>query len=145
MRLIIREVKEWLRIHQDSLLTGLDGVDDDFVNDLLDNRDSDPFDSQWVIADGVLEEYKKSLNSTAVVELNRFSAMIGKKYYSMAIKKTHSSDLAGYVSDDFRLICETLACSIGNTFVFSLVGTYLAGGIPKNGLTLMTTNPTRLY
>lgn len=70
------------------------------IDDFLDQRDRDPFDSEWVRVYQALEELKKG----KTVEDTR---EIEKKAYITVYEKSENDELAGYVSDDFGLIADS--------------------------------------
>ena len=60
------------------------------IDDFLDQRDSDPFDSEWVRVYQALEELKKG---KAVADTRE----IEKKVYITVYKKSENDELAGYI------------------------------------------------
>jgi hypothetical protein len=72
----------------------------DFDHDnALDERDADPFDSRWM---KVHRELKDIPISTEQKEL---LTQIRREAFLATMEATKNSDLAGYVSDDFDLLC----------------------------------------
>lgn len=63
MKYKIVEVRKQLTTILNKLLISLDGIDEDFIDELLDSRDSDPFDSNWVEAYEILKQHSNNINS----------------------------------------------------------------------------------
>ena len=70
------------------------------IDDFLDQRDSDPFDSEWVRVYQALEELKKGKTVADTREIE-------KKAYITVYEKSENDELAGYISDDFGLIADS--------------------------------------
>ena len=61
------------------------------IDDFLDQRECDPFDSEWVRVYQVIEELKKGKEMVDTREIE-------KKAYITVYEKTECDDLAGYLS-----------------------------------------------
>ena len=70
------------------------------IDEFLNKRDIEPFDSNWVRVYQIIEEMKKgrAIDSTKDIE---------KKVYIIVYEQTGNNELAGYISDDFGLIADS--------------------------------------
>ena len=93
------------------------------IDDLLDKRDSDSFDSEWVRVYQTVEELKKG----KVVDDTR---EIEKKAYITVYEKTEDDELAGYISDDFGLIAHCKMLGYTDEWLDKLIFYYENAKIP---------------
>ena len=93
------------------------------IDDFLDQRDSNPFDSEWVRVYQSLEELKKG----KTVEDTR---EIEKKAYITVYEKSEDDELAGYVSDDFGLIADSKRLGYSDEWLDKLISCYENARIP---------------
>lgn len=93
------------------------------IDDFLDQRDRDPFDSEWVRVYRALEELKKG----KAVEDTR---EIEKKAYITVCEKAENDELAGYVSDDFGLIVDSKWLGYSDEWLDKLISCYENARIP---------------
>jgi hypothetical protein len=114
--------------------------DESYIIENLDARDTDPFDSEWVSSDKIIQN-SLNIEKNLSEEINEYR----KNIFSIIIKKTGSSDLAGYISDDFELIMNGLVSCYSNKFFFSIINSYMKGEIPSNSMEMIVFNPTKLY
>ncbi len=93
------------------------------IDDFLDQRDSDPFDSEWVRVYQAIEELKKSkaVGDTREIE---------KKAYITVYEKTEADELAGYISDDFGLIADSKMLGYSDEWLDKLISCYKNAKIP---------------
>ena len=70
------------------------------IDDFLDQRECDPFDSEWVRVYQAIEELKKGKEMVDTREIE-------KKAYITVYEKTECDDLAGYIADDFGSVSYT--------------------------------------
>ena len=93
------------------------------IDDFLDQRDSDPFDSEWVRVYQTLEKLKKgkTLEDTREIE---------KKAYITVYEKSEDDELAGYVSDDFGLIADSKRLGYSDEWLDKLIFCYENARIP---------------
>ncbi len=82
-----------------------DLFDEDYLNELLDSRDSAPFDTEWCRVDEEIEALKNTQSYTD--ENEEAQGEIREKAF-MIIEENTESELAEYVSDDFGLIYDSL-------------------------------------
>ena len=145
MPVIIDKVESWIKKNEKNLCSVMINIAEHDIDELLNERDKNPFDENWVQADKRLEEVKNNLAVMEKSKINQFSQKIGKRYFKLVIEKSGSSELASYISDDFRLLAETLSCEIECVFVFSLINAYLKGKMPENNMKTISYNPSGLY
>ncbi|OUN39199.1 hypothetical protein B5G28_06605 [Faecalibacterium sp. An77] len=93
------------------------------IDDFLDQRDSDPFDSEWVRVYQALEELKKGKTVADTREVE-------KKAYITAYEKTENAELAGYISDDFGLIADSKRLNYSDEWLDKLISCYENARIP---------------
>ena len=93
------------------------------IDDFLDQRDSDPFDSEWVRVYQAIEELKKD---KAVDDTRE----IAKKAYITVYEKSEDDELAGYISDDFGLIADSKLLGYSDEWLDKLISCYKNAKIP---------------
>ena len=98
------------------------------IDDLLDLRDRDPFDSSWVSAHESLDENRLDAECLKLID------QIREQAYASVYSITQNPDAAAYVSDDFGLIATALALNHHHDFIESLWAEYQAGRFPKGYL-----------
>ena len=105
--------------------------DDEFVDEYLSRRDSEPFDTNWVSADkrltNALELIEASPEKDRLAELCKSGR---EKFYMTVIRQTKNPDLAAYASDDIELIIGFLATGEHDAFALSMKKAYDAGTFP---------------
>ena len=134
MKYKIVEVSKQLTTILNKLIISLDGIDEDFIDELLDSRDSDPFDSNWVEAYEILKQNNKNINANDKNEVDKFLEEIRKDVFIKTMKASQSSDLAAYVSDDFEMIGAALILEFSNSFIASMLNSYALGIVPDNSI-----------
>lgn len=102
------------------------------VNDFLDERDEDPFDGDWVNAFNEVKKQFETLHPerSAIDKIDKIRELA----FRSAFSGSNSSDLAGYVSDDFELISKAIVINSDNKWVTTLLDIYLGGGFPSGKL-----------
>ena len=97
---------------------------------LLDSRDAQPFDDEWVRVHKAVEHEKRasSLNIQIVDEIRELAF---KKEY----QNTGNGEIAGYVSDDFDLLARAIAVGYSDPWLELLWNEYHAGRFPHGDLT----------
>lgn len=103
------------------------------VGGILDSRDSNPFDVEWMSAFNEVEcEYKKiekSVELAALIKKVRETSF--KLFYGIA----SGGELASYASDDFDLIAKGICVDSNNEWLSGLLKEYMDGYFPcKSGL-----------
>lgn len=103
---------------------------------VLDQRDDDPFDSEWVRCNEDVQEL-----SDGQAEDSDEIAVLAHRSFLATSEATDHHDVASYVSDDFRLIGEALLTGYDDPWLSGLLvqyteGTIPAGEIERSGSTL---------
>lgn len=104
---------------------------EDDINDILDGRDSDDFDSEWCRVDSEIEEFKNADNYTSLNEKEHDD--ICKEAFFI-IENKLSSELSDYVSDDFGLIYDSIVVGYHDPWLSGLIGSYQKLRIPSGDL-----------
>ncbi|WP_291581516.1 hypothetical protein [Clostridium sp. UBA6640] len=119
---------------KDLLLTGALLSENTFTIDdvdfILDSRDKDIFDSEWMRNYNLIRKNEK-LDTPEVKKIVEFIREIS---YKVAYKASQSSELASYISDDFGLIAEALIIDYNDDWVNALANEYMEGRVPYNDL-----------
>ena len=108
-----------------------DSFDEDYLNELLDSRDSAPFDSEWCRVDEEIKALKNAQSYT--VENEEEQGKIREKAF-MIIEENTESELSDYVSDDFGLIYDSLVLSYKDEWFNKLIAAYKNKKIPAGEL-----------
>lgn len=87
------------------------------IDEFLNKRDIEPFDSNWVRVYQIIEELKKgrTIDSTRDIE---------KKVYIIVYEQTGNNELAGYISDDFGLIADSKILGYTEEWLEKLISCY---------------------
>lgn len=87
------------------------------IDEFLNKRDIEPFDSNWVRVYQIIEELKKgrTIDSTRDIE---------KKVYIIVYEQTGNNELAGYISDDFGLIASSKILGYTEEWLEKLISCY---------------------
>ena len=93
------------------------------IDNFLDQRDSDPFDSEWVRIYQALEELKKGKTVADTREIE-------KKAYITVYERSENDELAGYISDDFGLIADSKRMNYSDDWLEKLFSCYENARIP---------------
>ena len=109
------------------LLGKIDFSDPDAIDDLLDARESQIFDEEWMRCYSAVQdlEVEGELQTRNVIidELREWT-------FKRAYKLSSHAELAAYVSDDFDLIARALQADYSDDWLGALWQTYRAGGFP---------------
>ncbi|MCB2362503.1 hypothetical protein [Clostridium estertheticum] len=97
---------------------------------LLDLRDEEMFDDEWIRVYNELEILKKQINEREISKINQ----IREKSFMLAYNSTKSSDLASCVSDDFELIAIALCVNYNNNWLNALANQYVLKKFPYGQL-----------
>ncbi|MDM5248406.1 hypothetical protein [Lysinibacillus sp. G4S2] len=103
----------------------------DVIDQYLDQRDADPFDSQWMAAHGDLTAIIDSKLVTDRKKIEMLQDRASKQIYETIIGQTSHSDLAAYASDDVRLIVGYLVTGRVNSFALEMKENYERGDLPN--------------
>lgn len=88
------------------------------IDDILDNRDSEPFDSEWVRIYQVIKELKK--DNKCVDD----TASVREKAFKVVYELSGYGELAECVSDDFGLIADSKAMGYSDEWLYKLIACY---------------------
>ena len=115
------------------LLSNLKDVcyDDIEVDDLLDSRDEEVFDSEWIETYNYVENMKRRYGYSEQQE-NDCSCVREKAF--MIVCEACDGELAGYVSDDFGLIFDSQIVGFENDFLKKLINVYSQAIIPDGSI-----------
>lgn len=115
------------------LLSNLKDVcyDDIEVDDLLDSRDEEVFDSEWIETYNYVENMKRRYGYSEQQE-NDCSCVREKAF--MIVCEACDGELAGYVSDDFGLIFDSQIVGFENDFLKKLINAYSQAIIPDGSI-----------
>lgn len=97
----------------------------DFDHDVaLDERDAEPFDAEW------MRVYRELKETTISAEQQELLSEIGKAAFLRTMEVTRSSDLAGYISDDFDLLGRGLIANAADPWLNGLWRSYCEERFP---------------
>ena len=117
---------------KDLLLTGVLLSKDTFniedIDLILDERDIDIFDSEWI------RNYNAIKGIINTPKIKKLIESIREISFKITYDLTHSSELAGYISDDFGLIAEALFLNYNDDWLNVLAKEYVENRIPHNTL-----------
>ncbi len=118
------------------LLNCLNSIDydifnEDYLNELLDSRDSAPFDTEWCRVNEEIEALKHAQSYTSENEQEKDK--IREKAF-MIIEENIECELSEYVSDDFGLIYDSLVLKYKDEWINKLITTYKNKKIPAGEL-----------
>tara|TARA_Y100000296_G_C5158244_1_gene250371 strand:+ start:535 stop:951 length:417 start_codon:yes stop_codon:yes gene_type:complete len=107
----------------------LSGVD---CESLLDDRDSDPFDSKWVeefkiVSDIFSSKYKTKEDEERIERIREI-------VFKMVSTITGGGEIASYISDDFELIAKAAFIDYDSSWVGALLESYMNFKIPQGQL-----------
>lgn len=132
MRQKIIKVREKLTTILDEIIIKLGSLNEEAIYEILNSRETEPFDSNWVGAYEALKQQLENLNENEKKELEEFLDEIRKEAFIKTMKASKASDLAAYVSDDFEMIGTALIIEFSNAFIDSLLNIYASGIVPDN-------------
>lgn len=93
------------------------------IDEILDKRESDPFDSEWMRVYQAIKELKKGKKFDHTTDIE-------EKAYITVYEKTDNDELAGYISDDFGLIADSKTLNYSDEWLDKLVACYEKAIIP---------------
>ena len=113
------------------LLGKVDFSDVDVADDLIDARESEPFDGEW------MRVYSAIQDAEVEGELQTKNVIVDE-LREWAFKRAHgvsgNSEIAAYVSDDFELLARALQAGWSDEWLGALWQTYRAGRFPCGSL-----------
>ena len=102
------------------------------IEELLDNRDAEVFDTEWIRVYKAVESMKNAENYPEAEKEN--NTKIREQVFRKLYEFTNDSDLAGYVSDDFGLISDARLLGYKDLWLDELIACYEKGIIPRGSL-----------
>ncbi len=105
--------------------------DENSISELLDSRDSDPFDAEWCRVSAEIELLKNDRNYTRDIEAQQ--SKIREKAF-MTVERNIQSELSEYVSDDFGLIFDSIVLNYKDVWLDKLIDSYKNKKIPSGEL-----------
>ncbi len=94
---------------------------------VLDSRDEEPFDSNWVTSHQRIEAaWSASSTDEQTAQVNK----IRQAAFVAASLMTNNHEIAAYISDDFELIAKSVVLGDLDSFTSGLVKRYERGGVP---------------
>ena len=106
------------------------------VDELLDLRDDDEFDSEWMRVYNVLNEINIGVSEKQTID------SIREKSFLRAYNLLESSDIASCVSDDFEIICKAYISGYDDEWLNSLIVSYAKNKFPCGKLEITEYNLT---
>lgn len=88
------------------------------IDEILDHRDSEPFDNNWVRVYQTIETIKEKTGCISN------SDGVREKAFKMVYELSGCGELAGYISDDFGLIADGKMLKYSDEWLDKLVSCY---------------------
>ncbi len=99
------------------------------IDELLDNRDHKPFDSEWSRVYKEVIGLKKENHFTP--EQEKYSSVVSEKAFMFIYNLSGHGELAEYVSDDFALIADSKQVNYTDEWLDKLIESYNNAVIPS--------------
>lgn len=118
----------------EKLIRKLDKIDFEnlTIDEILDNRDNNPFDCEWVRVYNEIEELKKE--KEYITEQEKYNSDMREKVFKKIYKLSSDSDLSGYISDDFGMIMDSCILNYSDTWLSKLISCYENSIVPSGSL-----------
>lgn len=129
----LQKIKELLSVGR---LLSKDSFNVDNLDKILDGREIEIFENEWLR----VYYFLKTKEDSIVQEVKELINSIREESFKITYNATKSSDLAGYVSDDFGLIVEALFFDYQDEWINALANEYVNNRIPCNELTPLRGN-----
>ena len=94
------------------------------INELLDLRENSSFDIAWVKSFEELEKLDYLEREIRLID------KIREECYIQTYQLTNSSDISGYISDDFELISKAYCLNINNQWINTIALKYINNTFP---------------
>lgn len=108
------------------------GYFDDYdIDELLDMRDDEEFDLEWIRIYDILNQIKVGENEQKIIDTIR------EESFLMAYNLFGSSDIASCISDDFEIICKAYIVQYNDIWLNSLIMSYVNGRFPCGKLKII--------
>lgn len=102
------------------------------IDEILDSRDNNPFDSEWVRVYNEIEKLKKEKEYTA--EQETYNSDVREQVFKKIYKLSGHSALSGYISDDFGMITDSRILNYSDTWLNILISCYENSMVPSGSL-----------
>ncbi|WP_420457102.1 hypothetical protein [Rubrivirga sp.] len=99
------------------------------LDSVLDERDNDPFDREWMRCNDVVQSLLEEQG-----DVPEDVSDLARQSFLAASNATDQHDIASYVSDDFRLIAEALSVGYEDQWLSSLLREYGRSQFPTGVL-----------
>lgn len=109
------------------------------IDMLLDLREEEPFDSEWMRVFYILEQ--KEISESEKYDIER----IREKAYLVTYEVSGSSYIAGYVSDDFEIIAKAYIIGLNDKWLNALIWSYTMNEFPCGDLKLVDCDMEEVY
>lgn len=106
------------------------------VDELLDLRDDDEFDSEWMRVYNILNQINIEDSEKQIID------SIREKSFLRVYNLSESSDIASCVSDDFEIICKACISGYDDKWLNSLIMSYAKNKFPCGKLEITEYNLT---
>ncbi len=124
-------------LSQNNLLN-FSNLDGETIDEMLDSRDGQEFETDWLRIFETLE--RRSFSSDELKKIEKVREIAYKKTFA----STENEELAAYVADDFELIAKSLLADFTDEWLNALLLAYLHGIFPhtkiapkRNGIELI--------
>jgi hypothetical protein len=111
-----------------------DTFDVDNFDLILEQRDMEDLDCQWMRVLNLLDN--ESISDEDMILIDSIREFVFKAVYDF----TDSSELAGYISDDFEIISKALVTKFNDEWLNAMFNEYLKNKIPCNSLKMSSSN-----
>ena len=125
----MNNLQNWNALLLESNLLNFTNLDNETIDEILDSRDSNEFESDWLKVSQTLEKKRFSADNVAAIENIRQIA------YKKTFDSTNHSELAAYVADDFEMIAKSLLADYNDEWLNVLFLSYLHGLFPHSKIT----------
>ena len=109
------------------------GFDEERIESILDDRDNDPFDSEWC---RVYDEINKLKNSEVYTKDNEKEYLdFSRRAFEIIENGVEKcEELSCYAADDFGLIYDSLVLGFKDEWLDKLTASYMNGNFPHGEL-----------
>ncbi len=104
------------------------------LDDVLNLRNNDIFDSKWIELYNSLEKLEISNDNLKLID------EIRKEVFIKSCNISEDSEIASYISDDFELICKAYIFNINNNWLNSIIYLYANNIIPYGNIDVRESN-----
>ena len=98
------------------------------IDELLDKRDAEAFDAEWIRVYNAIESLKSVENYSEMEKKN--NSKVREQVFRIIYELSNDGDLAGYVSDDLGLIADAELLGFRDSWLDKLISCYENKTIP---------------